>query len=80
MFKRVSIQLDNNKELTIETLNNTPKSKYVQSISLNNEPINNCWIDRSKLLNGGVLQFEMDSIPNKKWGVGTPPPSMSTIK
>jgi putative alpha-1,2-mannosidase len=48
----------------------------VQEVSFNGEEITNCWIDRKKLMQGGVLIFRMDSVPNKKWGVATPPPSL----
>jgi len=78
IFKKVDIQLANNKKLSIETINNASENKYIQSASLNEDPIENCWLDRTKLMKGGVLRFEMGSEPNKKWGVGLPPPSMST--
>jgi putative alpha-1,2-mannosidase len=48
----------------------------VQSVSLNNEKIGNCWIDRKKLTDGGTLLFEMGNQPNMNWGSGTPPPGM----
>lgn len=82
VFDKVTIQLENNpeKKLVIETENNSFKNRYIQKLTFNNMDIENCWINRADLMQGGVLKFEMDSIPNKKWGVGTPPPSMSTEK
>jgi predicted alpha-1,2-mannosidase len=81
-FEKVTIQLENNpdKKLVIETKNNSYKKRYIQKVTFNNKPIENCWINRKELMEGGTLVFKMDSIPNKKWGVGTPPPSMSTEK
>jgi len=78
-FEKVTIQLENNpdKKLVIETKNNSMQNMFVQSVQFNGKEINNCWINRAELMKGGTLKFEMDSIPNKKWGVGTPPPSMS---
>ncbi|MBV5348949.1 GH92 family glycosyl hydrolase [bacterium] len=82
LFNKVTIQLDPNyysgKELMIETKNNTKKNVYIQSASFNNEKIENCWIDRDKLMTGGKIQFEMGDQPNKNLGITTPPPSMST--
>lgn len=76
MFSKVSIQLDGGKHLIIEASNNSSSNKYLQSASLNNKQINNCWIDRKELMKGGTLHFEMGVEPNKSWGVGTAPPSL----
>jgi predicted alpha-1,2-mannosidase len=79
-FDKVTIQLlnDPGKRLIIETENNSLQNKYIKSLQFNGNLIENCWINRSELMKGGTLKFEMDSIPNKNWGVKTPPPSMST--
>ena len=83
-FDQVTIQLDpkyySGKELVIETKNNSKENVYIQSLSLNGEKLENCWIDRNLLMKGGTLTFEMGEQPNAAWGTGTPPPSMSTKK
>jgi putative alpha-1,2-mannosidase len=78
MFEKVTIQLSDtpNNQLIIETKNNKPENLYIQRLMFNNEPIEDCWIERKKLIQGGKLVIEMESVPNKKWGVNTPPPSM----
>jgi predicted alpha-1,2-mannosidase len=76
LFKKVSIQLSGNKSLVIETTGNSAENKYVQSAGLNGNNIENCWIKRAELMNGGTLKFEIGPEPNLNWGVGTPPPSM----
>ena len=78
-FKKVSIQLENNptKKLLIETINNSNKNCFIQNIQFNGIEIDNCWINRAELMKGGELRIEMDSVPNRNWGIGTPPPSMS---
>ena len=82
-FDKVTIQLDSryytSKELVITAKNNSQKNIFIQSLSLNNKKIENCWIDRKKLINGGTLIFEMGPEPNKTWGVKVPPPSMSDL-
>ncbi len=81
-FGKVTIQLENDPErtLVIVTKNNSLKNRFVQEVRFNGENIENCWIPREELMKGGVLVFQMDSVPNKKWGIKTPPPSMSTEK
>lgn len=78
-FKKATIQLNNDpsRKLIIETINNSDKNFYVKEVQFNGEMIENCWIDRSKLMQGGKLIFTMDSIPNEVWGINTPPPSMT---
>lgn len=84
LFDKVTIRLDPKyyagKELVIETKNNSKENVFVQSVSLNGEKVDNCWIDRSLLMKGGSLVWEMGDQPNTKWGIATPPPSMSTTK
>jgi predicted alpha-1,2-mannosidase len=84
LFKKVTIQLDPKyypgKKLVIETRKNDKQSPYIQSASFNKLKIENCWIDRKKLTNGGRLIFEMGATPNMAWGIEVPPPSMSSNK
>jgi predicted alpha-1,2-mannosidase len=79
-FDKVTLLLANDpaKLLVIETLGNGPASYFVQALSFNGQPIEDCWIEREKLLDGGTLTFVLDSIPNQNWGIRTPPPSQST--
>ncbi len=81
-FEKVTIQLSNdpNKKLVIETKNNSFENTYIQSLEFKGKPINNCWIYRDEIMKGGKLSFTMGAEPNKNWGIGIPPPSMSTEK
>lgn len=84
MFDKVTIQLDpkyySGKELVIQTKNNSKENVYVQSVSFKDEKVENCWIERRKLTEGGTLLLDMGAQPNTTWGIDTPPPSMSTVK
>ncbi|NEW81558.1 MAG: glycoside hydrolase family 92 protein [Mariniphaga sp.] len=84
LFDKVTIQLDpkyySGKTLVLETKNNSKTNMYIQSASFNSEKVENCWIDRKKLTNGGTLIFEMGAQPNIAWGVKNLPPSMSDQK
>ncbi len=79
LFKKATISLPGHKKLIIETRNNGPDHCYIQSVTLNGKQLDHCWIDRSKLLEGGRLVFTMGKEPNKNWGTTEPPPSMSTL-
>lgn len=79
LFDKVTIQLSNDpaKKLVIRSENNSHENVYVKAVQLNGTSIENCWINRAEIMNGGNLIFQMDSIPNTNWGVKTPPPSIS---
>ncbi len=76
-FEKITINLENGKKIKISAKNNSETNYYVQSVKLNGKPINKAWIYVSDIQNGGKLEFVMGPEPNKQWGIGTPPPSIS---
>ena len=82
LFEQVRIKLDPHyypgEELVIEVSNQSVDNSYIQAVSFNGQNLDNCWIYRNELMQGGKLHFEMGPLPNKQWGIDTPPPSMST--
>ena len=79
IFKKSTIDLGNNKTFVIEAKNVSAQNKYVQSATLNGEPLNKTWFDHSTLVKGGKLVLIMGPKPNKLWGSSPEaiPPSMS---
>ena len=75
LFDKASITLGNQKKLSIVTKNNSKDNFYVQSATFNGKPLDNCWLYRDELMQGGELVFTMGDQPNKDWGVKVPPPS-----
>jgi predicted alpha-1,2-mannosidase len=75
LFDKANITLGNGKTLSIETKNNSAENMYIQSAEFNGKPLNNCWLYRDELMQGGKLVFVMGSQPNTNWGVKVPPPS-----
>jgi len=84
LFERISIRLDpkyyQGKQLVILTENQSDSNPYIQSVTWNGKPVKNNWIYRDILMKGGTLTFVMGPEPNKAWGLGTVPPSMSNEK
>ncbi|MET1056298.1 MAG: GH92 family glycosyl hydrolase [Pedobacter sp.] len=75
LFDKASITLGNKKKLSILTKNNSKENFYVQSALFNGKPLDNCWLYRDELMQGGELVFTMGSKPNENWGTKVPPPS-----
>ena len=75
VFDKATIILGNQKKLIIEARNNSKQNVYIQSAVFNGKKLNNCWLYRDELMQGGKLLFTMGSKPNKAWGSKVPPPS-----
>ena len=65
VFEEVKIHLDNNKTFTVKAENNSPKNMYIVSASFNGEPLEEPFFTHEQLMQGGVLELEMDNKPNK---------------
>jgi len=76
VFDKSEIKLGNGKRLVIETKNNSKENVYVQSAMWNGKALNNAWLYRDVLMNGGTLTLTMGSKPSQSWGVKLPPPSV----
>ncbi|HXJ99679.1 MAG TPA: GH92 family glycosyl hydrolase, partial [Gelidibacter sp.] len=80
LFKKATLQLENGKVFEISSKNNSEKNVYIQSATLNGKPYNNTFLNFDDLQNGGILEFNMGSKPNKNWGASDEnvPYSLST--
>jgi len=75
-FKSATIHQDNGKDFQIRAYKLSDKNKYIKAVTLNGKPFNNSWITHQDILNGGVLELEMDANPSS-WGSNNLPPSKS---
>ena len=66
VFDEVQINLENGKSFQIKVRNNSKTNVYVQSVSLNGKKLDRNWISQDEIMDGGKLEFEMGSAPNKK--------------
>lgn len=57
------IHLENGKTFSVQALNQSKENVYVQSVSLNGEPLQQFFIRHSDILAGGNLVFEMGAQP-----------------
>ena len=59
LFDKATIALENGKKLVIKAINNSPKNKYVASVSLNGRPLKTSFFKHQEIVNGGELVFKM---------------------
>ena len=66
-------------EFTIRANQVSPLNKYIQSASLNGEPMSKSWLSHQEIVQGGTLIFEMGPEANPDWGreASDIPPSLT---
>ncbi len=68
LLKKAEVHLENGKVFTVKANNRTAENLYIQSATLNGEPLTTPFFKHEDILNGSVLVFEMGSEPNRSWG------------
>lgn len=72
LVDRATIHLDpkhhKGRQFTIVAQNNSPKNVYIQSATLNGQPLGRSWFTHDELTAGGTLVLKMGPKPNPEWG------------
>ena len=68
VFDKATIHLKNGKDFVLVAQNNSHDNKYVQSIWLNGQPLNQIWFRHSDIAKGGTLEITMGDTPNTSLG------------
>lgn len=79
IFAKTTIRMGNGKDFTIVADHVSARNKYIQSATLNGQPLDKPWFRHTDIENGGTLVLEMGDTPNTQWGSAPQdaPPSMS---
>lgn len=62
----MQVRLENGQTFTIKAEKVSDKNRYVKSVKLNGRPYTKGYLTQTDILNGGTLEFEMSSKPNKQ--------------
>ncbi|MGN6396793.1 MAG: GH92 family glycosyl hydrolase [Mucilaginibacter sp.] len=68
LFKKLTINLENGKIVTINAPKNSAENKYVNRLTINGKPYGLNWLSHKALMGGEVLNFDMSATPNKQRG------------
>jgi len=68
VFQKATISLENGKKFTVEAVNNSQDNVYIQSATLNGQPLTRNFIKYADINNGGTLRLVMGNQPNKERG------------
>jgi len=77
LFSKMTVHMDNGKDLTIIANNNSDQNIYVQSLTVNGKAHNDAFISHDVIASGATLVFEMGDKPSD-WGKGTSPTSLTS--
>jgi predicted alpha-1,2-mannosidase len=82
LFKKITINLEDGKQLIINSPKNSADNKYVNTMTYNGKPYDLNWVSHLDLMKGAVINMDMTSTPNKTRGVKASdvPYSLSTDK
>ncbi len=64
-IKTAVLRLENGKTLTIDAVNQSDKSVYVESVAINGQKLNRNYITHSELITGGKIVFHMGEKPKR---------------
>ncbi|MCD8176324.1 MAG: GH92 family glycosyl hydrolase [Tannerellaceae bacterium] len=67
-FEETTIRLENGNTFSIIARNASEKNIYIQSARLNGQEYIKNYFSHTDIMNGGTLEFIMDSTPNPAWG------------
>ncbi|CAN5398627.1 GH92 family glycosyl hydrolase [soil metagenome] len=68
LFKKLTINFENGKQLKITAPENSDQNFYVKSLVFNGKAVDKNWLSHVELQKGGTLQFGMSAVPNKSRG------------
>ncbi|MGZ3753233.1 MAG: glycoside hydrolase domain-containing protein, partial [Mucilaginibacter sp.] len=69
LFNKITLTLENGKQVVINAPNNSPANKYVNGLTYNGKPYDFDWLSHQTLQKGAVLNFNMSAKPNKQRGI-----------
>ena len=68
LFKKMTIHLQNGKEIVINAEKNSDENRYINKMMYNGNTYTKNWLSHKELVKGAVIDFDMTDTPNKKRG------------
>ena len=68
LFKKMTLTLENGKQIVINAPENSAENRYVRGIMVNGKVYDRNWLSHTALMEGGVIDFAMSPTPDKTRG------------
>jgi predicted alpha-1,2-mannosidase len=69
LFKKITVELENGKKLTVNAPGNSPANTYVNKVDVNGKPHSKNWFSHTDIMQGVTINFGMSATPNKQRGI-----------
>ncbi|MEP7107638.1 MAG: GH92 family glycosyl hydrolase [Ferruginibacter sp.] len=69
LFKKITLRLENGKQVMISSPNNSAENRYVSKVSFNGKVYTKNWLSHQSLMKGALINFTMLAIPDKQRGI-----------
>jgi predicted alpha-1,2-mannosidase len=71
LFRKVTVSLENGKQVVIEAPANSEQNIYVGKVTMNGQPYSKEYFNHFDLQKGAVIRFDMQTQPNKARGTNS---------
>ncbi|MBX0292736.1 GH92 family glycosyl hydrolase [Hymenobacter sp. HSC-4F20] len=68
LFPKVTLRLENGKEVVLNAPNNSAANRYIRRLTLNGREYEQNWLSHQALMQGATLDFDMAPEPNRQRG------------
>ncbi len=69
LFKKATLTLENGNKFVVSASNNSKENVFIESVLLNGTDWSHNYINFEDIQNGGLLEFDMNALPNKQRGI-----------
>ncbi|WP_031428915.1 GH92 family glycosyl hydrolase [Flavimarina sp. Hel_I_48] len=69
LFQRITLTLENGKEVKINAPENSQENRYIHSMNVNGKDYTKTWISHKELMKGMNIDYKMSDSPNKNRGI-----------
>ncbi|WP_029906836.1 GH92 family glycosyl hydrolase [Prevotella sp. 10(H)] len=69
LFKKVTVRLENGKQIEITAPNNDNSTRYIDALSVNGKNQSKNYVTHDVLINGAKINYRMSANPNKNRGI-----------
>jgi len=68
LFKKLTLKLENGKELVINAPENSDENRYIESMKVDGKTYNKNWLSHQAIMDGMTIDYDMSETPNKSRG------------
>jgi len=68
LFNKITLAHNSGKTFIINAPSNSNENRYIETTKFNNKEYTKNYLTHADIVNGGIIEFKMSNLPNKKKG------------